>query len=78
MKWPTKDISIPLKPLVFEKRVDLVSSSPKLIDSLLSLTHWHNDENLYLKQFVCFFNILMLVVNTGVNRYIGIRSVFRT
>ena len=29
MEWPTKDTLISLKPLVFEKRMDLVLSSPK-------------------------------------------------
>ena len=29
MEWPTKDILISFKPLVFEKRMDLVLSSPK-------------------------------------------------
>ena len=29
MEWPSKDILISLKPLVFEKRMDLVLSSPK-------------------------------------------------
>ena len=34
MEWPAKDVLISLKPLVFEKRTDLVLSSPKLIDGL--------------------------------------------
>ena len=29
MEWPAKDILISFKPLVFEKRMDLVLSSPK-------------------------------------------------
>ena len=29
MEWPAKDILIPFKPLVFEKRMDLVLSSAK-------------------------------------------------
>ena len=29
MEWPAKDILISFKPLVFEKRMDLVLSSPE-------------------------------------------------
>ena len=51
MEWPTKDILISFKPLVFEKRMDIVWSSSKWIDSLLSMNHWHNDENSLFKTF---------------------------
>ena len=39
MEWPAKDILISLEPLVFEKSMDLVLSSPKWIDSLLFMNH---------------------------------------
>ena len=54
MEWPAKDILISFKPLVFEKRMDLVLSSPKWIDSLLSMNHWYNYENSLFKTFWIF------------------------
>ena len=55
MEWPAKGISISLIPLVFENRMDLVLSSPKWIDSLLSMNHWHNDENFLFKTSPFFY-----------------------
>ena len=51
MEWPTKNILISIKPLAFEKRTDLVLCSPKWIDSLLSMNHWHSDKNYLFKTF---------------------------
>ena len=54
MEWPAKAILIFLKPLVFEKRMDLALSSPKWIDSLLSMNHWHSNKNSLFKAFQFF------------------------
>ena len=56
MEWPTKVIYIliSLKPLVFEKRMDLVLSYPKSTDSLLSMKLWYNNENSLFKTFSIF------------------------
>ena len=54
MEWPAKYILISFKPLVFENRMDLVLSSPKWSDSLLSMNHWHNHENYLFKTFSIF------------------------
>ena len=54
MEWPAKDVSISLKPLPFEKRKDLVSSSSKWIDSLFSKNHWNSDENSLFKKCSIF------------------------
>ena len=51
MEWLAKDILISFKPCVFEKRTDLVLSSPKLINSFMPMNHWHNDENALFKTF---------------------------
>ena len=58
MEWPAKDLLIFLKPLTFEKRIDLVLSSPKSIDSLLSRKHWHSDEDYLSKTFPIFLTSL--------------------
>ena len=65
MEWPAKDILISLEPLVFEKSMDLVLSSPKWIDSLLFMNHWHSDENSLFKNIFNFSNVFMLVEDTG-------------
>ena len=54
IEWAAKDILIYLKHLVFEKRLDLVLSSPKWSDSLLSINHWHSNENSLFKIFSIF------------------------
>ena len=54
MEWPAKDTLTSLKPLVFENRMDLVLSSPKWIDSLLSINHWYSVENYLFKIFSIF------------------------
>ena len=54
MEWPTKDTLISLKPLVFEKRMDLVLSYPKSTDSLLPMKLWYNNENSLFKTFSIF------------------------
>ena len=54
MEWPANDILIPLKPRVFEKRLDLFLSSRKWIDSMLSINHWHNEEKSLFKTFSFF------------------------
>ena len=55
MEWPPKYILISLKRLVFEKRMDLVLSPPKWIDSLLATNRWHSDENSLFKTFSIFW-----------------------
>ena len=45
---------VTFKPPVFEKRMDLVLSSPKWIHSLLSRNHWYSDENSLFKTFSVF------------------------
>ena len=54
VEWPAKDIPIFLKPLISEKRMDLVLSSPKGIDISFSMNHWHSDENSLFKTFSIF------------------------
>ena len=55
IKWPAKDILIYFKHLAFEKRLDLVLSSPKWSDSLLSINHWHSNENSLFEIFSIFW-----------------------
>ena len=50
-----KDVLISLKLLAFGKRMDLVLSSPKYIDSLFAMNHGHSDENSLFKTFSIFF-----------------------
>ena len=45
-----KEILISVKPLAFEKKMDLVLSFPKWINSLLPMNHWHSDENSLIKE----------------------------
>ena len=54
MESPDKDILIPLKSLAFEKRIDLVLSVSKQINSLLSMNHWHSDKNSFFIKFSIF------------------------
>ena len=61
MEWSTKDILISFKPFVFEKIMYLVLISPKWIDSLLSMNHWHNYEN-------SLFKTLSISLNPHVGR----------
>ena len=44
MEWPAKDILISLNSFAFEKRMDLVLSSPEWTDSLLSMNHLSSPE----------------------------------
>ena len=55
-----------LEPLAFEKRMDLVLSSPKWIDSLLSRNHWHGNENPLFETFSIFFNICKYIELPGI------------
>ena len=66
MEWAAKDVLISLKPLAFGKRMDLVLSSPKYIDSLFAMNHGHSDENSLFKTFSIFFNVSMLLEDTCV------------
>ena len=65
IEWAAKDILIYLKHLVFEKRLDLVLSSPKWSDSDCLLTTGIVMKILCLKYFQ-FLNICILLENTSV------------
>ena len=55
MQWSAKDILIPLKLVALETRMDLVLSSPKGTDSLLSLKNWHDEEKSFINSLFQFF-----------------------
>ena len=48
------DVSDVIKPFTLRKRMDLILSSTKWTDCLLSMNHWNSDEKSLFKKFSIF------------------------